>query len=340
MKSRVIFSVAVLLSSNFAFAGLSFTESFNGYAEGSKASANNTNKAAAPVLWTEEAYTQIVSYANAKTYKGLESVPVVKNSKITTDSIARAGTGESMLLFKYAAGIESWSEQRFEINQAVLGKKGVQDFWLQYDVYIPSNYKLHDANPTSGNYVGGGHKVLTLFADAYSYPNTTLILGEVFFRKTKTGAAGDDGSGYNDGTLSTYKNGERIYTYFPADDNRIIKWMDALTDLGTWQRRTLHFKMPTSETSKDGMLEVWLKRANGTIMKVIDRKNETFYGYNQNYINAGYLNGWNNDGFESETFMLVDNVIMSDDVSAVDPSAIFLGSKSMPPDAKLILGSN
>lgn len=337
MKSKVIFTSAVVLCSNFALADFKFSETFNGYTEGAKLSTNIVDKAAAPVLWTDDAYVELVAFDKVKNYKGLEAVSLIQNPKITADSIPRAKTTESVLMFKYAAGADSWSEQRWAINQAVLGKKGLSDIWMQYDVYIPSNYFLVDNLPTSLNYFGAGHKVNVFYGDGYSSPYTTMVWGELIARRTATGEYVKDYSGWVDATLSTYPNGatSRIDSNYSNAETRKreFKWMDPATDLGQWQRRTFHFKFPTSESSNDGVIEVWIKRADGTISKAMDFKSK--YGYSRNYFNGGYLNGYNNAGFSEAVNMLVDNVIIADNMAAIDQGAIYIGSKILPPAATL-----
>lgn len=331
MPRLILLMGALLVASHQAFGDFVFRESFDGYAEGSKASQNIIDKAIAPVIWTDEAYTSIVLPEDAKSLRGLESLTAKTNPKISTNSILRTATQQSALLFKYKEGANTWSEQRFKINQLVLGKKGLSEMWIQYDLFIPSNFKLLDLKPESGNYFGGGHKVLSLYADAYSAPNSTMIFGQLFARKDPKGVASYDGNAYSNGTLSTYKNGERIYNQFGVDESRKKAWIFADRDLGKWQRRTVHFKFPTSEASNDGVVQVWIQRADGSVSSLIDLTSGAFYGYSQNYFNAGYFNGWCNDGMDGETYFVMDNVIITDSPEHVDKGAIIVSNPPAGP---------
>ena len=328
MPRLTLLMAALLIASHQAFGDFLFTETFDGFQEGSKASQNILDQDSAPVLWTDEAYTSVITPADAKALHGLESLTVKTNLKINKNSIARTATHQAGLLFRYKEGVNTWSEQRFKINQSVLGKKGLSEIWIQYDLFIPSNFRLLDAKPESANHFGGGHKVLALYADAYSHPNTTMIFGQLFARKNKKGEPFYDGNAYSNGTLSTYKTGERVFTQLGIDESREKAWIFADRDLGKWQRRTFHFKFPASEASNDGMIQAWAQRADGTVSSVVDMTGGKFYGYEQNYFNAGYFNGWCNDGMNGETHFVLDNVIITDNPENLDGAAF---TKTNPP---------
>ena len=341
MPRFILMMGALLISSHQAFGDdFLFTENFDGYVKDSKASQNNKNPADSPVIWSDEAYTRIALMSEVGRLEkdgglvGLAELKPKENHKITSNSIARSETHSAGLLFSYREGPNSWSEQRFKLNQEVLGKKGLTEMWIQYDLFIPDNYRAIDGNPDSGQWFGGGHKVLTMYADAYSYPNTTMIFGQLFARKDKNGVTNYDGHAYNNSTLSTYKDGERIYTYFGVDKAREKAWIFVDRDLGKWQRRTVRFKFPTTETSNDGVVQVWIQRADGNVSTLIDVTNGNFFAYNQSYFNAGYFNGWCNDGLDGQTYFLLDNVIITDNRKYIDRSAIIEDNPPNSPDAR------
>lgn len=337
-KSLIIVGSFCLVAVS-ARADFVFTETFDGFIDGGKASTNIQDRNTVPVAWTDEAYTKVIRLSDAQKLLGLSAVTENKNPKISSVSIPRAGAESSALLFYYRSGKDSWSEQRFSINKVMLGRQGLEEVWLQYDIYIPSNLKLVDQYPTSGQYFGGGMKVLALYADGYSHPNTTFILGGVFARKNSAGAPEYDNHVYNMSSLSWYKDGTRIYENYGVDDKRTFKWVDGDVDRGSWQRRTVHFKFPTKDEvtglpKNNGLVEVWIKKHNGTILKLIDSVGGAFYG-DKNYFNGGYLNGYNNDGFEQETNVLVDNVIITESGELIDKTAIDGPARPKGPDATL-----
>jgi len=98
-------------------------------------------------------------------------------------------------------------------------------------------------------------------------------------------------------------------------------------DSGHWQRRTYHYKMPTSEMSNDGVVEVWLQKnvemeTPLAIEKLVDIHNGNFYGGDSNYINRGYILGYVNEGYDEQTSYYVDNF-------ALGPTAVSIGREDL-----------
>jgi hypothetical protein len=107
-------------------------------------------------------------------------------------------------------------------------------------------------------------------------------------------------------------------------------------DKGYWQRRTLHVVMPTSSTSQDGTVEFWIQRRVGEsdsyVNKLVDFHQGDFYGYDQNYLNSGYLMGWSNNGYDHDVTYIIDNFIVSDSKSEIDLNAILESDRKFPPN--------
>lgn len=230
---------------------------------------------------------------------------------------------------------DSWSEQRFSLNADALqrGEKGLTNLWLQYDQYIPKNY--HHRGTTSR----GGRKVLAIFSDGYSiskgiaYP-TFIIGGSPRPSHVKDAS-------YIDYNFQTQKPGEkagdRRYTLErPGQVNKML--INPNIDLGHWQRRTLHLRMPTAEGANDGVIEFWVQRLAETenpmaAEKLLENNNGNFYGGSRNYVNKGYLLGYSNAGYNYDVSFLFDNLILSDDVYSIDGSAIGIDKdENYPPN--------
>jgi hypothetical protein len=318
-----------------------FTDSFDKLYKGQKLNSTTNaklNLSASKVTWTDEASTKLVNLTDSSTIStpGFSAVKPVTNPAIA--AVSRSGDCTSCAIqFYYAKGENSWAEQRFDINTSSLGTKGLTEIWLQYDIFIPSNYYHRDLEPNGSNWVGGGEKLLAMFADEYSGSNPTLILGLNMMRRSySTGAPNttNPGGSYQSGSFSVMRNGARDWFQMWPEESKPV--VNVKVDLGTWQRRTIHVVMPTSATSNNGVVEFWIKRANGTVSKIIDEKAGWFYGGAQNYINAGYLLGWSNTGFNEDTYFLIDNVIIASSKSLIDGGGLTAGTTTpqvSPPSA-------
>ncbi len=278
------------------------------------------NKSRNPlVIWRDEAYAKTVTLSG----EAVAALPGLKNARTNFDGVTEENN--KALLFTYLPTPEPWSEQRFDLNMP--SGTGTREIWIQYDQFIPDNFKLVDPKPTSGNYFGGGSKVFAVFADGYSEPYTTMIFGGLFARKDASGVPAYDGHIYSHATLSTYQNGVRKFTQFGIDENQREtnangKWMIHGLDEGHWQRRTLHLRLPNKdfpsplpagwESDKDvGVVQAWVKRHDGKVYTVINTP-ITAYGFERNYFNRGYINGYVNHPYLSEKmYVLVDNFKVS-----------------------------
>lgn len=334
-------AIGLGLSAGASAAGsFQFTDSFDNLYKGQKLTTStnkNLNTGSSKVTWNDEAATKLVNVTDSSTLAlpGFSGVKPITNPAIA--AVSKGGDCTNCALqFYYQKGENSWSEQRFAINTSSIGTKGLTEIWLQYDIYIPSNYFHRDLEPNGSNWVGGGEKLLSLFADEYSNPNPTLILGQNMMRRSyDTGVPNttNPGGSYQSGSFAVTRNGSRDFFQMWPDATKPT--VNVKVDLGTWQRRTIHVVMPTSATSNNGVVEFWIKRANGTVAKIIDEKQGWFYGGSQNYINGGYLLGWSNTGFDNDTYFLIDNVIIASAQGLIDGSALTAGAATTtsPPNA-------
>jgi hypothetical protein len=333
-------TIGLGLSSGVSAASFQFTDSFDKLYKGQKLnSATNAKLGAATVSWTDEASTSMVNLSDSATLAkpGLSTAKPISNPAIAANSARSGDCTNCAIQFYYPSGINSWAEQRFSINTSSLGTKGLTEIWLQYDIFIPTNYFHRDLDPSGSNWVGGGEKLLSLYADEYSNPNPTLILGQNMMRRSyDTGAPNTTnvGGSYQSGSFAVTRNGSRdFFQMWPEESKPVV---NVKVDLGTWQRRTIHVVMPTSATSNNGVVEFWIKRANGTVSKIIDEHSGWFYGGAQNYINGGYLLGWSNTGFNADTYFLIDNVIVASSSGLVDGTALSGSVQAAPPNAPVL----
>lgn len=82
MPRLILLMGALLVVSHQAFGDFLFTETFDGYEEGSKAAQNNKDTAFSPSIWSDDAYTSIALTEKASSLIGLEGMEVKTNPKI------------------------------------------------------------------------------------------------------------------------------------------------------------------------------------------------------------------------------------------------------------------
>ncbi len=342
MKIQCLFEIIVLpfllMYGMVANAEFLFKENFNGYYSydingkiTKMTDPRNKKLNSGNLIFSQDVNTRVVDLDKIATYDttgGLTNAGPISNLKITPADIpSRPGNiVHGALLFKYGIGTDQWAEERYTLSPAALnGRKGLSEVWVQFDIFCPSNYK---DRLVPGHW---GSKHFVFYADKYE-SDPTLIIGRVansheknagFFRggwqihdANKGGAYGFASRG---GFDNEYK-GPAIY--------------NLKTDLGKWSRHTFHIKFPTSANSNNGIIEGWVRHANGVVEKQINVLNGNFWdSTGKNYINAGYILGWSNNGFTENTWFLVTNLIFAENAKDIDEKSIIYVA---PPDPTML----
>jgi hypothetical protein len=201
----------------------------------------------------------------------------------STDNVrvsnTRAKTGSYSLQFPFAGvplGSDSFEEQRINFGKAY------SEIWVKYDLYVPSNY-YHRSDGASNN------KFFAAFNNDYS-PGYQVNFS---LAPISGGGSKVEVHYYRNGTEQAVTGGATVISS---------------ADLGKWHRIVMHFKVPTSLTSTDGVQELW---KNG--QQIYSIKNQASNGTTGlNYIDEAYILGWANSGFNELTVMYVDDVVVSD----------------------------
>ena len=102
-------------------------------------------------------------------------------------------------------------------------------------------------------------------------------------------------------------------------------------DNGKWQRRTIHVKLPTTQSSNDGIIEVWIRHGNNVVEKHVEILNGDFRDVDEPWIRHGYLLGWSNNGFAEPTSFLITNFILAESALHIDRDAIVYVAPPNPP---------
>jgi hypothetical protein len=351
MKTHLLFvftlQLMLVFSSSNAVA-FEYFDNFERYVMGSDFSSeyNKITSAENAVIFSGGVRVKLVNYNIDAS--GNEMVPdSPRNPKVENSNPSESRVGDCIncaIQFTYPGSsdlqADAWSEQRFMINPKFLpaAQKGLTEIWLQYDQYIPKNYHHRDPNPAYLSEYTAGDKVLSLFGDSYSDPYPTYVIERQYKRKVAEGEDLIPDASYVRSTFySTDATATRRYYESVGDiPRRMI--IDPRIEKGHWQRRTLHLKLPISASSNDGIIEFWVQRLADTASpiteKLIDISSGNFYDPIRPYINAGYLMGWSNNGYNENVTYLIDNLILSDDIKSIDSSAIYANTlPNYPPDS-------
>ncbi len=278
-KIRGFLLAGLALVGSHSFAADLFTDSFE---------SGNLSHTENSVKWESGAYTSV------------------------TTSVAHTGTHS--LLFAYAAGDDSWAEQRFNLG------KDYTEVYIEWYAYYPSG-KEGNLGPRFAHSAASGpknNKFLRIWKGDTSD-------GDEGYSKfyVKLGASTDlSASGTGD---------ERIYGEYGTDGGGMGPngptgsgtyaggGESFITDTyrGRWINMKVHVKV-ASAANNDGVIEIW---RDGALISSV--KNLAIYpsGGTGNALNVGYLMGWANAGFAQNTNMYIDDVrISTSGTAAATPS--------------------
>jgi hypothetical protein len=236
--------------------------------------------------------TPVVVFAdNFENGKRAESMPGGKwlqsGRRVSVES-GGAADSKFALDFFYPArdsGRMSTAEQRFVLT------KGVTELWIEYDLFVPANFRHREPKSNSNN------KFLALWQEEYSGAGGTPI---IIFEYRPMG----------DNSNRVGKPGDS-YLYVHARDragrmrNRGRPGLNAFTDAqrNRWNQVRVHVRLASTDAMDDGLIEVWL---NGT--RIIEADGLSLQSAKRNYIRRGYFMGWSNSGYEQDTHFKIDNV--------------------------------
>jgi hypothetical protein len=196
-----------------------------------------------------------------------------------TSSAARSGARSAEFLFvgKTDLAADAWAELRFDLGQTY------PSLWIQFEMFVPANYEHRTPVGADNN------KLLRLWHTDYGVD------------KEKVG-------------FSTWKNGDKSKLAADWDSGggigpkpQVSQDFIAPSDKGTWLLIKVFAQAAPSSTA-NGTLKVW---KNGTL--VIDDTNlmKNFVSTEKHAYRYGYILGWANSGYTSDTRFLVDDVIIA-----------------------------
>lgn len=175
-------------------------------------------------------------------------------------------------------GSDAFSEQRMRFPQT-------NEIWIEYDLYVPGNYYHRSESGASNN------KFLAIYKNDYRYPGFQV-----------NWSLNPNGNGGSNIVLHRYRNGREQSTLRPSGgvgDNFLTA-----ADRGTWVHIVARVKVPSSENSSDGVMQMW---KNGDLV-TNETSLDNYGGAGENYTDELYLLGWSNSGFTEDTVFYIDNL--------------------------------
>ena len=253
-------------------------------------------------------------------------------STSTQVSTEKPETGSYSLKFRFAGnpadGEDSWAEQRLS-----LGSGDYPDLWVKFDLYIPSNYfqrtqTIGAENNKAWAIWGGGD-------DGYHwYLRDGPLLGGHFWPTT----IGTYGESDFIPWVASQVNGERtnldiqhkwgLRTLIIEDNDR-----------SHWMTLIIHAKYATS-ANNDGVYQVWKINWQGTKKTICNIQDGNWYStiHDTNLpapgFDSAYLLGWSNTGFDSDTYLYIDNFEISS--TPIDVSSTTNSNNSAAPNPPTI----
>lgn len=232
--------------------------------------------------WSGNNRTGIVTheaevYSNGKVFN-----PAPANTDWT------AKDGDHSLRFYYYGG-NSWAEQRFSLGGSYT------DLWFSFWLRVPQNFYHPVTNPAN-------NKLFAIWMDAYESKGD----GPTAFWNILSDQAGGSVVAYSYSRGSFRGAGQQLQ---PKQFIRIPE------DRGRWMKVVIHVKASSTPNQSDGVIELWRKWSNETeFTKYHEDKNAELPIPNAgpNGWSFGYLMGWANAVYESDTDWLLDEFIVSE----------------------------
>lgn len=226
-----------------------------------------------------------------------------------TASSDTARTGTKSLKFSYPAtplGTDSTAEQRFSLGSA---KSNV---YIRYYIKFPSNYAIRNDEPAN-------NKFIEIWGEEPNYGTDTQLAGSEGWNTT--------GGVVQLGPTAYMTNNPENLSYSSNATYNHIWWYGVLNswtltsnDLNKWLCFEWHFKKDTG--AGNGSLEFFVDG-----VKKWGSNSLSFAGApNSSYFKTGYLMGWSNSGFNQNTNIYIDDVVISDSYIGPDNASAVLSA--------------
>lgn len=234
--------------------------------------------------WIESWSTSVVNSTH-ETYSNGSTVYLPKSN--ATDFAGGDWTAKNdsySLRFRYVAGQEPWSEQRFDIGTPK------PELWIRYWLRVPTNY-----TNTSGN-----NKLFAIWMDGYSQGGYGSTVAWEYW---------GDGNG---GSELAYHYS--IEGYDVMGGHKQHTPFLSTSDRGRWMQIMIHVKAASSTSSNDGIIEMWRRWESDSAYTKFHEEFNADMGTPTGTPGwkGGYIMGYANAAFENNTEWLVDDFTISD----------------------------
>lgn len=210
---------------------------------------------------------------------------------------APGSTGRHALRFNYPAGAY-WAEQRFDLSGAY------PEIWARFWLRVPINY-VHGSEGAQNN------KLFMFWMDDYSSKGDGSTVG-MEFRPDGAGGA------YFYGKVSSGR-----YTVLGYDQGE-AQFITVPRDRGRWMQLVVRIVAESRADAKDGLMQIWRRWEDETsFSQVYDFRSQPIRipSSGPKGFSAGYLMGWSNSAYASNTEFLLDDFTLST-TSLLDLSSI------------------
>ncbi len=218
--------------------------------------------------------------------------------------------GKHAMRFRYVAG-QAMSEQRYKLGGAY------KDLWVSYDLRVPINFRHGSGN--------SNNKMAAFWMDGYEVSGNAKGATAVW-QIRNNGNGGSNSVIYH---LESDTTG-RSWSDRHSGEKQSKPFISYPGDQGRWMTVVYHLKAASSSSSKDGSLEMWRKwedQGNFTKIHEMTNLNIPAPSSGPNGWSAGYIQGWANSAYSSNTEWLVDQFTVS------TTSLLGSGSNSTPKEA-------
>ena len=214
------------------------------------------------------------------------SIPPGATGRSTITVKPETTSGDFSVRALYVGSVDLTADARPELRFNLGGQ--YPELWISFRVYIPQNY-FHRIPIGTGN-----NKFFIL------YDNSSTPASSIQYIDLEAWPRGDGSDRV--GMQWKYNGAPQGWKYPPKD------WtLGAPEDRGKWHNYVLHYKLSTSATANNGVVQVW---KNGT--QVLDIQNLPNYTPTSNHFGWGYIFGASNSGFNVDTELRLDDIVFSD----------------------------